>query len=311
MSRAIRDAGGAGSNPVTQATSIFLNLKLPLALDAAALALSFLAGVAAAQTPPGAEPQAGQRGKDVMWMATADALVARMLDLAAVNAKDYVIDLGSGDGVMVIAAAKRGARAHGIEYDQGLYELSKREAVAAGVAARTSFAHGDIFDADLSAASVITAYLSESVNLRLRPRLLALKPGTRIVTNSFGFGAWQADDSATAISLKGLLAPFIDHPKDHCFLLCTAYLWIVQAQVEGRWRAGGGVLELRQSFQMLSGTLTLEGKSLPVTKGRLRGATLSFSAGDTDYAGTAGAGRIEGSARRGGVTAPWSAAFER
>ena len=311
MSRAIRDAGGAGSNPVTQATSIFLNLKLPLALDAAALALSFLAGVAAAQTPPGAEPQAGQRGKDVMWMATADALVARMLDLAAVNAKDYVIDLGSGDGVMVIAAAKRGARAHGIEYDQALFELSKREAVAAGVAARTSFAHGDIFDADLSAASVITAYLSESVNRRLRPKLLALKPGTRIVTNSFSFGDWQADDSATAISLKGLLAPFIDHPKDHCFLVCTAYLWIVPAKVEGRWRVSGGVLELHQSFQMLSGTLTLEGRSMPVTKGRLRGAAVSFSAGDTDYVGAAGPGRIEGSARRSGVTTPWSAAFER
>jgi len=225
-------------------------LKLPLAHDAAALALMLLAGVGvvAAQAPPGAEPQPGQRGKDVMWMATADALAARMLDLAAVTGKDYVIDLGSGDGVLVIAAAKRGARAHGIEYDQGLYELSKRLAAEAGVAERTSFVHGDIFDADLSAASVITAYLTESVNLRLRPRLLALKPGTRIVTNSFGFGEWQADDSATAISFRALLAPFIEHSKDHCFFLCTAYLWIVPAKVEGRWRMSGSELQLRQSF---------------------------------------------------------------
>ena len=279
----------------------------------AVLVLLFLAGIAGAtaQTRPGAEPQAGQRGKDVMWMATADALVARMLDLAAVNARDYVVDLGSGDGVMVIAAAKRGARAHGIEYDQALYELSKRAAAAAGVAARTSFVHGDIFDADLSAASVITAYLSESVNLRLRPKLLALKPGTRIVTNSFSFGDWKADDSATAISLKGLLAPFIDHPKDHCFLVCNAYLWIVPAQVKGRWRVSGGVLELRQSYQMLSGTLVLEGKSVPVAKGRLRGEALSFTAGDTEYSGRARSGRIEGSARRNGVIAPWSATPER
>ena len=271
----------------------------------------FGGSAALAQTPPGAEPQAGQRGKDVMWMATADALIARMLDLAAVTAKDYVIDLGSGDGVVVIAAARRGARAHGIEYDQALYELSKREAAAAGVAARTSFAHGDIFDADLSAASVITAYLSESVNLRLRPRLLALKPGTRIVTNSFGFGDWKADDAATAISLKGLLAPFIDHPKDHCFLVCNAYLWIVPAKLEGRWRMNGGALELRQSFQMLGGTLTLDGKSVPLTKGRLRGEELSFTAGDTEYTGRAGPGRIEGSAKRGGAVMPWSATAER
>ena len=284
-------------------------MKLPLATDAAKLALIFLAGiaVAAAQTPPGAEPQAGQRGKDVMWMATADALIARMLDLAAVEAKDYVIDLGSGDGVVVIAAAKRGARAHGIEYDQALYELSKREAAAAGVAAHTSFAHGDIFEADLSAASVITAYLSESVNLRLRPKLLALKPGTRIVTNSFGFGEWQADASATAISLKGLLAPFIDHPKDHCFLICNAHLWIVPARVAGRWRVAGGALDLQQSFQMVGGTLTLEGKSVPLANGRLRGNTLRFTAGDTVYAGQVGAERIDGTASRNGIASPWNA----
>ena len=273
--------------------------------------LTFLlfAGVSGitAQTPPGAEPRAGQRGKDVMWMATADALAARMLDLAAVSSKDYVIDLGSGDGVLVIAAAKRGARAHGIEYDRGLYELSVRLAAEAGVAARTSFVHGDIFDSDLSAASVITAYLTESVNQRLRPRLLALKPGTRIVTNSFGFGEWQADDSATAVSLKGLLAPFIDRPKDHCFFLCTAYLWIVPANVEGSWRTGGGELVLRQRFQMLGGTLTAAGKSAPVLDGRLRGDAISFTAGDAAYAGKVAAGRIDGTVRRNGAASPWNA----
>ena len=275
----------------------------------AALPLIFLAliGAATAQTPPGAAPQAGQRGKDVMWMATADALAERMLDLAAVTGKDYVIDLGSGDGVLVIAAAKRGARAHGIEFDRGLYELSQREAAAAGVAARTSFVHGDIFDADLAAAGVITAYLSESVNLRLRPKLLALKPGTRIVTNSFGFGEWQADDSATAISPKALIAPFLANAKDHCFFFCTAFLWIVPAKVEGRWRMAGSELDLRQSFQMVSGVVTTQGKSAPVVNARLRGDSLSFTAADTMYAGRVGAGRIDGTARRNGVTSSWSA----
>jgi len=286
-----------------------LNLKLPLVFKFAALPPVFLALVAGAmaQTAPGAEPHPGQRGKDVMWMATADALAERMLDLAAVTDKDYVIDLGSGDGVLVIAAAKRGARAHGIEYDQGLYELSRRLAAEAGVAGRASFAHGDIFESDLSAASVITAYLTESINLRLRPRLLALKPGTRIVTNSFGFGEWQADDSATAISLKALLAPFIEQPKDHCFFLCTAYLWIVPANVEGRWRMGGGELELRQSFQRVSGVVAAQGRSVPVADGRLRGDALSFTAGDTAYAGRVSAGRIDGTARRNGVVSPWNA----
>ena len=286
-----------------------MNLKLPPVFKSAALPLVLLAGIALAmaQTPAGAEPQAGQRGKDVMWMATADALAERMLDLAAVTGRDYVIDLGSGDGVLVIAAARRGARAHGIEYDRGLYEISRRLAAEAGVAERTSFVHGDIFESDLAAASVITMYLSESVNLRLRPKLLALKPGTRIVTNSFGFGEWQADDSATAISLKALIAPFLASAKDHCFFFCTAFLWIVPAKVEGRWRMAGGELDLRQSFQMVSGVVKTEGKSAPLANGRLRGEALSFTAGETAYAGRVGAGRIDGTARRNGVVSPWNA----
>lgn len=274
-----------------------------------ALALVFLAGVAGAlaQTQPGAEPRAGQRGKDVMWIATADALAERMLDLAGVTDKDYVIDLGSGDGVLVIAAAKRGARAHGIEYDQGLYELSRRLAAEAGVAARTSFVKGDIFENDLSSASVITMYLTEAINLRLRPKLLELKPGTRIVSNSFRLGEWQADDSATAISFKALLAPFLENTKDHCFFFCTAYLWIVPAKVEGRWRIAGGELVLRQSFQTVSGAVTMDGKSVPVANGRLRGDAISFTAGDTVFEGRVGVGRIDGTARRNGVASPWNA----
>ena len=278
--------------------------------NAASLALILLAasGGAAAQTPSGAAPQAGQRGKDVMWMATADPLVERMLTLAAVTDKDYVIDLGSGDGVMVIAAAKRGARALGIEYDQGLYEMSTRLAAEAGVAARTSFIRGDIFQSDLSAASVITMYLSPSVNLRLRPRLLALKPGTRIVSNSFELGEWRADDTAIAISLKTLLAPLLGNGKDHCFFVCTAFLWIVPAKVEGRWKFDGGELVLRQNFQIVSGVLTAGGKSAPLTDVSLRGDAIRFTADDAAYSGRVGAGRIDGSVRRRGVDSPWHAA---
>ena len=177
------------------------------------------------------------------------------------------------------------------------------------VRARTSFVKGDIFEQDLSAASVLTMYLTEAINARLRPKLLALKPGTRIVSNSFQFGDWQADDSVTAISFKSLLAPFLENNKDHCFFLCTAYLWILPARVEGRWRIAGGELVLRQSFQMVSGVVTVGGKSVPVTNSRLRDSALSFTAGDTAYAGQVGAGRIDGTARRNGVTLPWNAAL--
>src|SRR3954464_1950607 len=147
-----------------------------------------------AQQPPPPEPQLNQPGKDVQWVPTPPALVETMLDLARLTPKDRFVDLGSGDGVLVIAAAARGARARGIEYDRGLVELSKRRAAEAGVSDRTRFVRGDIFKTDFSDADVVTTFLLPSMNLRLRPTFLAMKPGTRIVANTFAIGDWEPDE---------------------------------------------------------------------------------------------------------------------
>src|SRR5262250_3520007 len=131
------------------------------------------------------QPQVGQEGKDVIWVPTPQALVNKMLDMGKVTAKDYVIDLGSGDGRTVITAAKRGARAMGIEYNPDMVELAKRNAAKEGVSSRATFVKADLFETDVSKATVITLFLLPDINLRLRPRILDLKPGTRVVSNTF------------------------------------------------------------------------------------------------------------------------------
>ena len=172
------------------------------------------------------EPTLNQPGKDVQWVPTPGPLVEKMLDMAAVTPKDYLVDLGSGDGVLVIAAAKRGIRAMGIEYDGRLVDLSKRNAAAAGVAPLVKFVRGDIFKTDFSKATVVTTFLLPSLNLQLRPTLLAMKPGTRIVSNTFPIGEWEPDETAT-----------IDGP---CERWCKALFWIVPARVGGTWRTPKG-----------------------------------------------------------------------
>ncbi|MBM2804776.1 MAG: SAM-dependent methyltransferase [Deltaproteobacteria bacterium] len=162
------------------------------------LVLSLSTTSACAQAARDYEPRVGQAGKDVVWVPTPDELVEKMLDLANVTASDYVIDLGSGDGRTVITAAKRGAQAHGIEYNPEMVELSKRNAAIEKISARATFAKEDLFESDFSKATVITMFLLPQINLKLRPKLLDLKPGTRIVSNSFtmgrrksrGFGSW-------------------------------------------------------------------------------------------------------------------------
>ena len=176
-------------------------LSRPLLRAAAALmfAGSFLfAGQAAAQAAKNAEytPQVGQPGKDVVWVPTPEALAGTMLDLACVTASDTVLDLGSGDGRLVIAAARRGARARGIEYNLSLVEYSRKAAQAAGVADRAVFERADLFEADLSWASVITLFLGPEINARLVPKLVNLKPGTRIVSNTHPIADWPADAQA-------------------------------------------------------------------------------------------------------------------
>ncbi|MEW6688616.1 MAG: class I SAM-dependent methyltransferase [Pseudomonadota bacterium] len=237
--------------------------------------------LAQAPKPPAYEPSLGQDGKDVVWVPTPQATADKMLDLARVGPKDFVIDLGSGDGRLVIGAAKRGARALGVEYNPELVELSRRNAEREGVADRAKFEKADLFETDFSQASVITMFLLTSINLQLRPKLLALKPGTRIVSNTFGMGDWAPDESAEL----GL---------DACNeSWCSALLWIVPARVAGTWRVPQGELKLEQDFQNLSGTLTAGGITVALREGKVRGEEIRFTANGRPYRGRLKGGKLE------------------
>jgi len=261
-----------------------------------ALCLSVIAVSVFAQAQPTKEPfqpQVGQEGKDVVWVPTPQALVDKMLDMAKVTPKDYVIDLGSGDGRTVITAAKRGARALGIEYNPDMVELSKRNAANEGVSDKANFVKADLFESDFSQATVITMFLLPEINLKLRPRILDLKPGTRIVSNSFTMGEWTADETAT---LSG-----------GCTSWCTALFWIVPAKAEGTWQLRQGDLTLKQDFQLISGTLRSGSNTMPITNGRLRGDQISFSAGGAQYTGRVNGNAIEGTVKSGGSNSKWNA----
>lgn len=231
------------------------------------------------------QPQVGQEGKDVIWVPTPQELVDKMLDMAKVTEKDYVIDLGSGDGRTVITAAKRGAKALGIEYNPEMVELSKRNAAKEGVSDKASFVKADLFESDLSQAQVITMFLLPDINIRLRPKILNLKPGTRIVSNTFTMGDWSADETATV--------------KDGCASYCTAHLWIVPAKVEGTWRMPQGELALKQTYQVVTGTLKSGNNTTAIAKGKLNGDQITFSAGGTEYSGRVSGNSIEGSSKPG------------
>jgi len=258
------------------------------------LALTLAAGTAAfAQQAQPFKPEVGQGGKDVVWVPTPQALVDRMLDMANVTAQDVVMDLGSGDGITVITAAKRGARAIGIEYNPDMVELSKANAEKAGVADRATFMKADLFETDLSQATVITMFLLPQINMQLRPKILDLKPGTRIVSNSFSMEDWVADETATV--------------TEGCQTWCTALFWIVPAKVEGRWQTAGGELTLVQAFQQVSGTLQHNGTSAAITDGRLRGAELRMTIDGAQYTGRVNGDTIEGTVTTSGKTAAWTA----
>jgi SAM-dependent methyltransferase len=262
-----------------------------------ALLISVFAAGAFAQAQPAQkpfEPSVGQQGKDVVWVPTPQALVDKMLDIAKVTASDYVIDLGSGDGRTVITAAKRGARALGIEYNPDMVELSKHNAAQEGVGAKAQFMKADLFESDFSQATVITMFLLPDINLKLRPKILDLKPGTRIVSNTFTMGEWKDDETSMV------------EEKDGCSYYCTAHLWIVPAKVDGNWKLPQGELTLSQSFQMVTGTLKSGGNTLQIANGRLRGEQLSFSAGGAQYTGRVNGNTIEGNVK-GGSQGNWSA----
>ena len=241
------------------------------------------------------EPRVGQEGKDVIWVPTPQVLVDNMLDMAKMTAQDFVIDLGSGDGRTVITAAKRGARAMGIEYDTNMVALSKRNAAKEGVSDRTEFVKADLFESDFSRATVITMFLLQELNLRLRPRLLDMKPGTRVVSNAFTMGEWTADE---IVSLER---------NQDCSYYCTAYLWIVPAKVEGTWTLPEGELALTQTFQTFSGTLKSGSKSFSVLDGKLVGDQIRFSVGETLYSGKVSGGTMQGTFTSGVRSAPWNA----
>jgi hypothetical protein len=240
------------------------------------------------------EPTVGQEGKDVIWVPTGQSLVSKMLDMAKVTPQDYVIDLGSGDGRMVITAAKRGARALGIEYNPDMVALSKRNAAKQGVSDRAQFIQGDIFETDFSQATVLTMFLLEEINLKLRPRILEMKPGTRVVSNSFTMGEWTPDETVTL------------EERDDCGMYCTAHLWIVPAKVEGTWVLPQGELTLKQSFQMISGTLKSGGNTTSVD-GKLNGSNISFTAGGVKYTGRVESSTMQGTFESGGTVSPWIA----
>ena len=245
-----------------------------------ALTLSFFAGTIHAQPATEFQPQVGQDGKDVIWVPTPQALVDKMLDMAKVTPKDYVIDLGSGDGRTVITAAKRGAKALGIEYNPDMVELSKKNAAKEGVSDKASFVKADLFESDFSQAQVITMFLLSSINMKLRPKILDLKPGTRIVSNTFDMADWKPDESAT---LPG------------CNSWCTAHLWIVPAKVDGNWASPQGELTFKQTFQNISGTLKSADAVTPIN-GKLNGDQISFTAGNVTYTGRVNGSSMDGTA---------------
>jgi hypothetical protein len=195
----------------------------------------------------------------------------------------------------VITAAKRGAQALGIEYNPDMVELSKKNAAEAGVSEKAQFTQADLFESDFSRATVLTMFLLPDINLRLRPKILGLKPGTRVVSNSFTMDDWQADETVT---LEG------------CASWCTAYLWIVPAKAEGKWKLPQGELTFQQTFQMLSGTLDSDGKSTPVT-GKVTGEEIAFTAGNTEYTGHINGETISGSKIYGTEHTSWTATREQ
>ena len=254
------------------ATPLFRNFAAVL------LALASAAACAQAQKAPAAyEPSVGQEGKDVVWVPTPQALVDKMLDMAKVTPQDFVIDLGSGDGRTVITAAKRGARAMGIEYNPDMVALSEKNAKEAGVAGKATFVKADLYETDFSKATVVTMFLLPSINLKLRPKILDMKPGTRIVANSFNMEDWEADETQTV--------------SGDCTSWCTALLWIVPAKVEGTWTTPKGDLKLTQQFQKITGSLGTQA----ISEGKLHGDEITFKAGGNTYTGKVEGNMIHGS----------------
>ena len=233
-------------------------------------------------------PKSGQEGKDVVWVPTPQELVDAMLGVAKVTSADYLIDLGSGDGRLVITAAKRGATALGIEYNPNMVALARRSATEEGVSDKAKFEKADIFEYDFSKATVITMFLLPDINLRLRPTILDMKPGTRIVSNTFTMSDWEPDQT-------------VNISNDVSW--STALLWIVPAKVDGTWNFNDGQIKINQDFQFIYGTF-VKGNKEEQLSGKLDGYNITFKAGDAEYVGTIKGDTMSGARVGGGA---WSA----
>lgn len=241
------------------------------------------------------EPRTGLPGKDVIWWPTELVLINKMLALAKVGPGDVVADLGSGDGRTVIAAARRGARGIGVELNPDLVKLSRSNAQKEGVADHTRFLVQDLFEFDLSQANVITLFLLQSINMRLRPRILDLKPGTQVISNTFHMDDWQYDEMVR------------DESKiANCVLNCVAYLYVVPAKVAGTWQLPGGEIRLEQRFQMLSGTMSANGNTMAVA-GRMRGDQITLTADGVEFTGRVVGPHMGGTLKINGEQHGWRA----
>jgi SAM-dependent methyltransferase len=272
---------------------------LPVAL--VVLACVWPAAPARAQAPAPAapetqpfEPKVGQAGKDVVWVPTPASLVELMLDMAQVTRDDFVMDLGSGDGRNIIAAARRGARGVGVEFNPDMVALSNRLAREAGVADRATFVQGDMYEADISKATVMAVFLLPTNMNRLLGSFKSLAPGSRIVSNTFGFEDWDPDARQTV--------------KDgECSSWCEALLWIVPAEVAGSWALEEGTLTLTQMHQVLYGSLSGASGNEPIANARMRGHDITFTVSGQTYAGTLKGNTMEGTVTGAGGTRRWKA----
>jgi protein-L-isoaspartate O-methyltransferase len=238
-------------------------------------------------------PKLGQIGKDVMWLPTRDELIQKLLEAAQVGPQDEVVDLGAGDGKIAIAAARQfGAKAWGIEYNKDLAALAQRNAQRAGVADRVRIVQGDIFKEDFSQATVVTLYLLEELNAQIRPTLLAMRPGTRVLSNTFSMGDWEPDQ---VIQIKG----------------GTGYFWTVPASAAGVWTVKGldnrgpAQLTLHQQHQRIGGTLSWGSQTQQVLGARLDGARLYFSFINADGQLKAVQAQLQGASLTGEVLGPY------
>ncbi|MFN8955040.1 MAG: SAM-dependent methyltransferase [Burkholderiales bacterium] len=227
------------------------------------------------------EPVRGQAGKDVIWIPTPEGLIDKMLTAAKVSDQDKLFDLGAGDGIIAITAARKyGAQAVGIEYNPDMAQFARRKVAEAGMTDKVRIITGDIFQEDFSSATVVTLYLIPHLNLKLRPILLKMKPGTRVVSHAFTMGEWEPDET-------------MSHQHSQ------AFFWVVPAQIEGAWvmtglEGGPMRMSLSQTFQNIGGILTRGGQTHAMVGARLRGDEVKFQFITQDRKVHAFSGRVEG-----------------